>query len=316
MKIAFFDLDSIGNDLDLTPITSLGECEIFKTTAPDEIKSRIFDTEVAIINKIKMTKEVLASAPKLKLICVAATGFDNIDTDFCREKGIAVCNVPGYSTNSVALVTVSLVLALMSKLNTYSDFVKSGEYTASGLPNRLTPAFNDLYGKTWGIVGYGNIGRQIGKVAKAFGCRVVYNKSTPADDEGYRNIDSLCRESDIITLNCPLNGQTRNMINAERLSAMKSTAILVNTARGAVCDEVAVAEAVKAQKIGAFGCDVYSTEPFSDSHPFREIKNFDNVILTPHYAWASFEARTKVIYEMAENIKAFGKNILRNRVEQ
>ncbi len=315
MKITFFDIDSIGTDLDLTPITSLGECEIYGNSTPAELTERISETEAAVINKMKMTKEVLAKAPHLKLICVAATGFDNIDTVYCREKGIAVCNVPDYSTDSVALVTVTLVLSLQMKLKSYTDFVTSGQYSASEVANRLSPQFNDLSGKTWGIVGYGNIGQKIAEVAKAFGCKVIFNKNTPVDDNAYRDIDSLIKESDIITLNCPLTDKTRNLINAERLEIMKNTAVLVNTARGAVCDEEAVVLALKQGKIAAFGCDVYSAEPFSENHPFFEIKDFENVLLTPHMAWSSFEARTRVIYEMAENIKAFFGGKIRNRVE-
>lgn len=315
MKITFFDVAAIGKDLDLSPITSLGEATIYENTQADEIKARISATEVAVINKIKITKEVLDSAPNLKIICVAATGFDNIDTEYCRKKNIAVTNVPNYSTNSVALVTVSIALSLMTHLGEFRDFVSNGEYTKSGLANRLAPAFNDLYGKTWGIVGYGNIGKKVAEVASAFGCKVIYNKASAVADKNYRSIDELCRESDIITLHCPLNQKTEGLIGEKQLSVMKNSAILVNVARGAVCDETAVANAVKQGKLAAFGCDVYSAEPFGDTHPFNKIKDLPNVILTPHIAWASFEARTKVINEMAENIKAFTSGKIRNRVE-
>lgn len=315
MKITVLDLNSIGNDIDFSPLSALGDCKFFPATSQDEIVDRIADTEVAIINKIKMTKEILDRAPNLKLICVAATGYDNIDTAYCREKGIGVANVPGYSTESVAMVTISIVLALMTHLNLFSDFVKNGEYTAAGVPNRLTPAFHDLSGKTWGIVGYGNIGKKIGDIARAFGCKVIYNKNSPVEDKNYRNIDDLCRESDIITLNCPLNHKTRELINADRISLMKKNVVLVNTARGAVCDEAEIARAIKEGKLAAYGCDVYSAEPFPTSHPYYEIKDMPNVCLTPHMAWASFEARSRVVLEMAENIKAFAKGTLRNRVE-
>ncbi len=315
MKITIFDIDSIGTDLNLSPILSLGECEVYSNTTEDELKNRIRSTEVAVINKIKMTREVLECAPELKLICVAATGFDNIDVDYCRENKIAVANVPGYSTESVAMITVSLVLSLMAKLQTFSSFVKNGNYTESGMPNKLTPSFNDLCGKTWGIVGYGNIGRKVGEIAAAFGCKVIYNKKTASADSSFRCLNDLCRESDIITLSCPLNESTRNIINSERLALMKKNVVLVNTARGAVCDEAAVAKAIQEKKIGSFGCDVYSTEPFSKNHPFYKIKKLDNVCLTPHIAWASFEARTRVINEMAHNIKAFYEGKIRNRVE-
>lgn len=313
MKITVFDLDTIGNDLDISPLTALGDCGFFPATALEELPERIGDTEVAIVNKLKLTRQVLQAAPKLKLICVAATGFDNIDLAACRELGIGVCNVPGYSTESVAMVTVAMVLNLMTHLPVFTDFVSSGEYTASGLPNCLTPSFHDLQGKTWGIVGYGNIGRKVAEIARAFGCRVIYHRSTP--DEMSVDMDTLCRESDIITLHCPLNENTRSLINRKRLGFMKKSAVLVNVARGAVCDEAAVADAIVQGEIGAFGCDVYAQEPFPADHPYTRIKDRNNVCLTPHIAWASFEARTKVVREMAANIAAFQKGEKRNRVD-
>ncbi len=313
MKITVFDRDTIGNDLPLTPLTCLGECEIYPSSTPAQVLERIADTEIAIINKTKMTRQVLSCAPRLKLICISATGFDNVDTACCRERGIAVCNVPGYSTQSVALVTVAMVLELMTHLPEFSAFVRSGEYAALGLPNRLTPVFHDLSGKTWGIVGYGNIGQKVAKIARAFGCRVLCHRSRP--DENSTDLDTLCRQSDVITLHCPLNDSTRSMIDRRRLELMKPSAIVVNVARGAVCDEAAVAQAVLTGQIAAFGCDVYSQEPFPADHPFHQIKELDNVCLTPHIAWASYEARTKVVEEMAENIRAFQAGQHRNRVE-
>ncbi len=313
MNITIFDADTIGSDLDLSPLTGLGDCEIYPSSTPEEVPLRIQKTQVAIINKTKMTRQVLDAAPELKLICVSATGFDNIDLAACREKGIAACNVPGYSTQSVTMVTVAMVLELMTHLNSFTNFVKSGEYTAAGLPNRLTPAFHDLCGKTWGIVGWGNIGKKVAEVARAFGCRVIYHRNRA--DERSCDMDTLCRESDIITLHCPLNQGTKSLVDARRLGLMKKTAILVNVARGAVCDEAAVAQAVLAGEIGAFGCDVYSAEPFGPQHPYRQIQDLENVCLTPHMAWASFEARTKVVEEMAGNIRSFLAGQKRNRVD-
>lgn len=313
MKITVFDLDTIGNDLDISPLTALGDCGFFPATSLEELPARIGNTEVAIVNKLKLTRQVLQAAPKLKLICVAATGFDNIDLAACRELGIGVCNVPGYSTESVAMVTVAMVLNLMTHLPVFTDFVSSGDYTASALPNCLTPSFHDLQGKTWGIVGYGNIGKKVAEIARAFGCRVIYHRSAP--DEMSVDMDTLCRESDIITLHCPLNENTRSLINRKRLDLMKKSAVLVNVARGAVCDEAAVADAIVQGEIGAFGCDVYAQEPFPADHPYVQIKDRNNVCLTPHIAWASFEARTKVVREMAANIAAFQKGEKRNRVD-
>ncbi len=315
MNITILDLDSIGKDLDLSPITSLGQCRFYNSTSPEELPHRLQNTQVAVINKIKMTRSILERAPDLKLICVAATGFDNIDLQCCRERGIAVTNVPGYSTDSVAMVTVATVLSLMIHLQEYRDFVTSGDYTRSGIPNRLSPAFSDLRGKTWGIVGYGSIGRQVAQVARAFGCRVIYCRNTPSAEPDCCNMDTLCTESDIITLHCPLNEATRELIDRRRLDMMKKNTILVNAARGAVCQEAAVAQAVLEGRLGAFGCDVYSTEPFGPEHPYQTLLGRPNVCLTPHIAWASYEARTTVVREVAENIQAFCQGSSRNRVD-
>ncbi len=315
MNITILDLDTIGTDLDLSPITQLGPCRIYDATRPEELLPRLVGTQAVVLNKIKMTRQVLEQAPDLKLICVAATGFDNIDIACCRERGIAVTNVPGYSTDSVAMVTVATVLSLMTHLQEFRDYVRTGEYTRSGKPNQLSPAFSDLRGKTWGIVGYGNIGRQVAQVAQAFGCHVIHSRSTPSTDPDCRSIDTLCAESDIISLHCPLNDNTRGLIDARRLGLMKKNVILVNVARGAVCREEAVAQAVLAGEIGAFGCDVYALEPFGADHPYTAIADFPNVCLTPHIAWASFEARTKVIRQIAGNMEAFLQGMPRNRVE-
>ena len=315
MNITVFDIDSIGNDIDISPISCLGSTKIFPATSAKELEERLKGTEVAVLNKVKLTKEVLEKAPDLKLICVAATGYDNIDVGYCRKNGIAVANVPGYSTHSVAAVTVSTVLSLLTHLPEYCRFVADGSYTLSGAPNRLSPVFHDLYGKTWGIAGYGNIGKKVADVARAFGCKVIYCKNTPSDDENCVDIDTLCKNSDIITLHCPLNEKTKHLINKEKFALMKKNVIIVNSARGMVWDEEEAANAVLENRIGGLGCDVYSAEPFTKNHPFDKIKDKANVCLTPHIAWASFEARTKVVCEMAENIKAFLKGEKRNRVE-
>ncbi len=315
MNITVFDIDSIGNDIDISPISCLGSTKIFPATSAKELEERLKGTEVAVLNKVKLTKEVLEKAPDLKLICVAATGYDNIDVGYCRKNGIAVANVPGYSTHSVAAVTVSTVLSLLTHLPEYCRFVADGSYTLSGAPNRLSPVFHDLYGKTWGIAGYGNIGKKVADVARAFGCKVIYCKNTPSDDENCVDIDTLCKNSDIITLHCPLNEKTKHLINKEKFALMKKNVIIVNSARGMVWDEEEAANAVLENRIGGLGCDVYSAEPFTKNHPFNKIKDKPNVRLTPHVAWASFEARTKVVREMAENIKAFANGERRNRVE-
>ena len=258
----------------------------------------------------------MESSHSLKLICVFATGYDNIDVAAARELGTGVCNVPGYSTDSVALFTISTVLALTSHLIEYRDFVKRGEYSSGNTPNRLTPVYHDLCGKTWGIIGYGNIGRAVGRVAEAFGAKVLVNKRTPVTDATVVDIDTLCRESDIITVHCPLNDESKNLINESRLALMKPSVILVNEARGAVLDESAVAAAVEEGRIAGFGCDVYSVEPFGTEHPYFAIKDRDNVILTPHAAWGSYEARARCIGIIADNIEAFNSGKTLNRVDK
>lgn len=316
MKIVILDKASLGEDTPLSVLDKFGEVVSYDLSTPEEAIERSADADVVIINKVKITRELMCAAKSLKIVCVFATGYDNIDIAAAKELGIAICNVPGYSTDSVALFTVSTVLALSSHLLEYSAFVRSGEYTASGVPNKLTPVYHDIAGKTWGIIGYGNIGKAVGRVAEALGARVIVNKRTPIDTATCVDIDTLCRESDIITVHCPLNNESRGIINDEKLSLMKPGVILVNEARGAVLDEAAVTKAVEEGKIGGFGCDVYSVEPFGIDHPYNRIKTYENVILTPHAAWGSYESRERCINIIASNIDAFLRGKIQNRVDK
>ncbi len=315
MKIVVLDRYSIGDDTPLERLRAYGEVVVYDKTSASEIAERIKDADVVVLNKVKMTRRAIESAEKIKLICIFATGFDNIDLIAARERGVAVCNVPGYSTDSVALFTVANVLALCTHLREYNDFVVSGEYTASGVPNKLTPVYHEIKGKTWGIVGLGNIGRAVAEVARALGARVIANKRTSVSDYECVDIDTLCRESDIITIHCPLNEDSKHLINSERLTMMKRDVVIVNEARGAVVNEYDVADAVKKGMIGAFGSDVYSTEPFATDHPFYEIKDFCNVLFTPHAAWGSYESRLRCISVICDNIEAFISGVRKNRVD-
>lgn len=316
MKIVILDKESIGQDTPFSVLDRFGEVVIYNESTPEEAIQRTIDAEVLIINKIKVTRELMQHAKKLKLVCIFATGYDNIDIIAAKELGIGVCNVPGYSTDSVTLFTISTVLALSSHLIEYNEYVKSGAYSASGVPNKLTPVYHDISGKTWGIIGYGNIGRAVGKVAKALGAKVIVNKRTPAPDAINVDIDTLCRESDIITVHCPLNADSKELINEEKLALMKPSVILVNEARGAVLDESATAKAVEEGRIAAFGCDVFTVEPFPKDHPYYKIKDMKNVILTPHAAWGSYEAREKCINVIADNIASFYQGNPLNRVDK
>lgn len=314
MNIKILDASTLGEGVDLKQFESFGTVEIYDTTPAAQVPARVRGAEVLILNKVNITEDVLAQADALKLICVAATGYDNIDTAACKAHGIAVCNVAGYSTHSVAQVTLSLVLALSIHLKEYNRFVTDGSYTESGVANRLSPVYHELCGKTWGVVGLGNIGKQVARVAEALGCKVLANKRTP--EAGYTcvDLDTLLAQSDIITVHTPLTEATRGLIGKEALARMKPDAILVNAARGAVLDEAAVAEALADGTLGAFGCDVYSTEPFGKDHPFYAIRNLDNVALTPHMAWGALEARQRCLSEIRKNITAFLNGEVRSRI--
>ncbi len=315
MRIILLDAATLGNGLDFSKLGRFGEVVKYDDSRAGEIADRIADADVIIINKIKINEAALAKATSLKLICIFATGFDNVDIPLCRSRNIAVCNVKGYSTHSVAQLTVLMALALMNRLTEYTEFVNDGRYAASGVANYLDPLYSELYGKTWGIVGAGAIGRQVANVAEAFGCRVLAFKRTPCDDLNCVDLETLLRESDVVSLHTPLNDGTRGLIGEKELSLMKSSSVLVNVARGAVTDEAAVAKAVLEKKIGGFASDVYSTEPFAGDHPFSALLGHKNVILTPHMAWGAIEARNRCLDEIIMNIDAFLCGELRNRVD-
>lgn len=314
MKIKILDASTLGADMDLSVFEKIGALTVFDKTAPDEVVNNVGDADIIIINKVKVGAHNLPECKNLKLICVMATGYDNIDTEYCRKNGIAVCNVVGYSSQSVAQLTVAMVLSLASHLPEYREAVASGSYTRGGVANMLTPVYHEIYGKTWGIVGYGNIGAQVGRVAAALGCRVIVNKITPTPNAECVDIDTLCREADIITVHTPLTPDTKNLINEQRIKSMKPDAIFVNMARGLVADEAALADAIENGKLGGLGIDVYSVEPFSADHPYTKIAGYPNVCLTPHMSWGAYEARVRCRDEVMKNIEAFLNGEKRNRV--
>ena len=314
MKITVLDANTLGTDLDLSRLSSAGELTIYDYTEPQEVADRIKNSEVVVLNKIKLNEANLKDAKSLKLICVTATGYDNIDASYCASRGIQVSNIVGYSTNSVAQVTIATVLELATHIREYNRYVVSGEYTSKGVANRVSPVFNELCGKTWGIIGLGNIGKRVALIAEAFGCKVIAFKRTPDENYECTDLETLCKTSDIISIHTPLTEKTRGLIGKAELDMMKSNVILYNAARGAVTDEEAIAEAVLKNKIGAFGCDVYSVEPFPSNHPMQKIARLENVCLTPHMAWASYEARNLCIDEVLENINAFKNGKKRNAI--
>lgn len=314
MKISVLDIKTLGDDLDFSGIQALGDVTVYDLTHQDEVIERIRDAEVLILNKVKLNKENLPYAKRLKLICITATGFDNVDIDYCKAHGIAVCNVVGYSTDSVVQLTISMAFSLATHLLTYDKYVKSGEYTKSGIFNCVKPVFREMSALTWGVVGLGNIGAKVANVAKAMGCRVLAYKRNPVTEFSCVDLDTLCRESDIITVHTPLNDGTFHLINQERLSQMKRGVVLVNVARGAVFDEEAVTEAVLSGHIGGLGVDVYSTEPMQQDSPYQKLLDCDNVLFTPHMAWGAHDARQRCIDEIEANIKSFLQQGTRSRI--
>ncbi len=315
MKITVLDKLSLGRDLDISAAKKYGTVVSYNTTSPEEETEHIGDSDVLFVNKIRLGEHNLKNALNLKLICEAATGYDNIDLNYCRKRGIAVCNVPGYSVHSVSQVTVALVLSLVNHLPEYMAYTENGVYTDGKTANILTPVYHELCGKTWGIVGYGAIGQKVGEIARAFGCRVLAFKRTPIEGVLCTDLDPLMKESDIITVHLPLSEETQGLINKDRIAQMKPTAILVNTARGAVCDEAALCEAVRKGQIAGVGVDVFSKEPFPAGSPFDAVKHLPNVCLTPHMAWGAKESRERCFSEMLKNMEAFFEGKRRNRVD-
>ncbi|MGN1116618.1 MAG: NAD(P)-dependent oxidoreductase [Candidatus Ornithomonoglobus sp.] len=315
IKIAILDAATIGDDIDFSIYDKFGRVEIYSNTDPRQVQFRIMDVDVIIINKVRLDERNLAGAKKLKLICVAATGYDNIDVRYCRSRGIAVCNVRGYSTDSVAQLTVSMALSLVNRLSQYDAFVKSGRYSQSGVQNCLTPVFHELRGMTWGIIGLGAIGMRVADIAKALGCGVLAFKRRR--DPLYRcvTLEELCERSDIISVHLPLSEQTRGIVSREMILHMKKNAIVINAARGAVVDETALADAMAEGRIGGLGVDVYSTEPIEAASPYMRLRDDPSVIFTPHMAWGAYEARSRCMEEIMYNIEAFFKGKRRNRVD-
>ena len=315
MKIVVLDAATLGSDLDLSPLASLGDVSVFPTTAPEEVSSRIEGADTVIVNKVRLNEATLGQNRSVRLICLAATGYDNVDLACCRQHGIAVCNVIGYSTDSVAQLTVSMALYLIGHFGEYTRFVREGAYTGSGLANKLSPPFHELAGKTWGIAGYGNIGRKVGQIASAFGCRILAFKRSPLAEVKCVDLDTLCRESDILSVHLPLTEWTRGLFSGDQIAKVKHGCIFINVARGAVTDERALAEALRSGRLGGLGIDVYTQEPFPETHPFYSLKEDDRVCFTPHMAWGSVEAREKCLREIIQNIEAFRKGLRRSRVD-
>ena len=317
-KIVILDGKTLG-DIDLEKLREIGEVKYYDTTDSSEVKDRVREANIVLTNKVVLNRENLSEASNLEFIAEVATGFNNIDIEYAKEKGIGVANVAGYSTNAVVQHTFASTLALLDEVTYYDNYVKSGEYSKSGLFTCLDRPYYEIEGKTWGIIGLGNIGKKVAKIAEAFGAKVVYYSTTGINsnnDFSRVSFDDLLSKSDIISIHAPLNENTLGLINYEALCKMKNSAILVNMGRGPIVVEEDLARAIDEDKIRGAALDVFEVEPIKIDSAILTMKNKDRVILSPHIAWASVEARKRLFNEVVENIIAFYKSEIRNRVDK
>ena len=316
MNIVVLEQNSIGLDIDLTIYKEFGNVTYYGNTV-HEVAERIKDADIVIANKARLDEESMKDAPNVKLICEFATGYDNVDLEYCKKRGIAVANVVDYSTPAVAQHTFAMALYLLERLPYYDNYVKSGTYASQDRFSNFDKPFLELEGKRWGIVGLGNIGKKTAKIAKAFGCEVVYYSVTGKNsNQEYKRVefDELLETCDFISVHCPLSDLTKNLIDYSAMKKMKKTAILLNVARGPVINNADLYRALTEGEIYAAGLDVLEKEPITDENPLSKIKDSEKLIITPHMAWASTESRTRLAVEVYENIKAFLNGEKRNIV--
>lgn len=305
MKIVITDAATVCDEnISLDCIKALGDTHIYPLCTEEELLTRISDAEIIICNKTVFSAEVLSHAPRLKYIGLFATGYNNIDIDYCREHGITVCNVPGYSTEAVAQHTFAFIMSLVNRVGEYNETVKQGDWIKSRTFSYFPLPLLELCGKTIGIVGYGSIGRRVGDIARAFGMRVLVLGRRSVNDPTVTQVDfsTLLRESDFVSMHCPLNEDSKDMMNAEAFAQMKKGAYFINTARGALVDECALRDALKSGHLAGAGVDVLCVEPMTPDCP---LLGLDNCLITPHIAWAGVETRRRLMDIVAQNIKCF-----------
>ena len=311
MKITVTDIDTVTRgDLSFDFLENLGEVEYYSVTAENEVAERIKDSDIVLCNKTPLNRNNLKDAKNLKYIGLFATGYNNIDIEYCREKGITVCNAPSYSTDSVAQLTFALILELTNRVCDYRSLVDKGDWKKSRTFSMFPIPLMELKGKTLGIIGFGSIGTRTAEIALAFGMKVLAFNRSPKSSQGvdFVDLDPLLSQSDIVSLHCPLNPQSEKLIDEKAISKMKQGAYLINTARGPIVDENALASALKSGKLAGAGVDVLCTEPMTEDCPLYGIPS---CIITPHIAWAGLETRERLLGIVFDNIKAFleGKTI-------
>ncbi|WP_462171031.1 D-2-hydroxyacid dehydrogenase [Pseudoalteromonas xiamenensis] len=314
MKIAILDTQTLGNT-SLEVLTQLGELMCYPMTLPEQTSERIRDVDVVITNKVILDKEILEAANNLKLVCIAATGTNNVDLAAAKSLGIAVCNVAGYSTPSVVQHTFTLLGNLMTNMHRYIADCQLDRWQQSDMFCRLDYPISELQDKTFVVVGYGSLGQAVASVAQAFGANVIVaeQKSATSVREGRVAFNDALVMADVVSIHCPLNSQTQNLISTPEFNLMKHSAFIVNTARGGIVDEAALVSALEAGQIAGAALDVLSKEPAQQDNPLCHYQGF-NLLLTPHTAWASQESITRLVNEIAQNIMAYNNNEPRNRV--
>ncbi len=308
MKIVFLDEYSVAGR-DMSAVAKFGDYTGYDFTLPEQVVERCQGAEIVISNKVVISAETLAQLPDLRLICVAATGMNNVDLVAAAELGIEVRNAVGYSTYSVAETTLCSALSLLREVTYYDDYFHSGRYSASDRPFNFDRPTSQIRGKRWGIIGLGNIGREVARLATAFGCEVSYTSTSGLfRQENYPavSLDELLSESDIISIHAPLNAQTNNLLDAPQLSKMKPSAILINVARGGIVNEQALADALDAGAIRGAALDVFSVEPLRTS-PLYKIKDRYRLLASPHNAWSSDDAIDRLIGCISKNIEEYLK---------
>lgn len=308
MKLVFLDRKSIGDDIDFSPFYQLGDVDEYNFSTPEEVPDRIQDADVIIVNKIPVNEQTIGHAANLKLVCVTATGTNNLDKTYLEQRGIAWRNVAGYSTESVAQHTFAMLFYLLEHLRYYDEYVAQGHYLNDTMFTHFDKRFRQINGMTWGIIGLGAIGRRVAEIARLFGANIIYySASGAAPQEGYHQVDfdTLLSTSDIISIHAPLNEHTQGLINSDAFLKMQKHTILLNLGRGPIVDEAALTDALKKKQIAAAGLDVLTMEPMSTNNPLTELFGNENLLITPHIAWASVEARTRLMKIIEEQIRTF-----------
>jgi lactate dehydrogenase-like 2-hydroxyacid dehydrogenase len=308
VKMVFLDAVTVGDVGNLAEISSLGDYVSYELTRPAERIERIRGHNVVITNKVVIDRGVMDACPELELVSIVATGMNNVDLEYAAQKGITVKNVAGYSTESVTQCTFAMLFYLLNSSAYYDDYVKSGQYAASPVFTHLGREFRELKDVLWGIIGMGTIGKRVAQVAQAFGARVAYTSTSGRNLEvagyGHLPLEELLQSADVVSIHCPLNDQTRNLLNESRLRLMKPTAYLLNMGRGGIVDEQALAQALDENRLAGAALDVLTSEPIAAQSPLLKVRNKEKLYITPHIAWASREARRLLITRTAENIKS------------